>query len=76
MHEEGRLGLVGLFHRLARDDPKARAVSGFYQALHSGVLMQWLVDPNAPHGRRTHRGRAASGGSRPVRSRAIRVFVA
>ena len=52
--DEGRLGLAELFQHLdpARDEPRARQVGAFYQALMSGVVVQWLVDPrHAPTGR-------------------------
>ncbi len=44
--EEGRIQLARLFQNLdATADRKAWAVGSFYQALLSGLLMQWLVDP-------------------------------
>jgi hypothetical protein len=36
----------------ATEEKKARAVGSFYQALLSGVIVQWLIDPeHAPSGR-------------------------
>jgi AcrR family transcriptional regulator len=53
--QHGRSGLVSLFHNLdeqAVDGHLVRTVGSFYQALMSGVLVQWLVDPqSAPSGR-------------------------
>jgi len=45
--EEGRLAWATLLSNLdpAVDEQQARAVGSFYQALLSGVLVQWLVDP-------------------------------
>lgn len=46
-YEQGRLGISHLFQEIdpTTDDPAARAVGSFYQALLTGVLAQWLVDP-------------------------------
>lgn len=46
-YEQGRLGITQLFQEIdpTTDDPTARAVGSFYQALLTGVLAQWLVDP-------------------------------
>ncbi len=52
--QQGRLGLASLLQSIdpAVDEGKARAVGGFYHALLSGVLVQWLTDPDsAPSGR-------------------------
>jgi AcrR family transcriptional regulator len=52
--EEGRFGLAELFHHLDREGDQRRAwqVGSFYQALMSGIVVQWLVDPErAPTGR-------------------------
>ncbi|OJH35519.1 TetR/AcrR family transcriptional regulator [Cystobacter ferrugineus] len=44
--ESGRVHLARMFQGLdATTDRKAWAVGSFYQALLSGLLMQWLVDP-------------------------------
>jgi AcrR family transcriptional regulator len=45
--ERARLGLASLFHHLdpALDEQKAWAVGSFYLALLSGVMAQWLIDP-------------------------------
>ena len=56
--ELARFGLANLFQGL--DDPgdeRARAVGTVHQALLSGVMMQWLVDPDrAPSGADLVRG--------------------
>jgi len=52
--QEGREGLAMLFQNIdATADPQtARMVGSFYQALLSGVWVQWLIDPErAPSGR-------------------------
>jgi AcrR family transcriptional regulator len=52
--QQGRLGLAELFQHIdsERDERTAWAVGSFYQALMTGVLAQWLVDPkHAPSGR-------------------------
>jgi AcrR family transcriptional regulator len=53
-HEEARFGLVALFQNLeesAVDERLARTVGSFYLALMSGLIVQWLVDPErAPSG--------------------------
>ena len=44
--EQGRLGLAALFGTAGGDDEaSARAVGSFYHALLTGVLAQWLTDP-------------------------------
>jgi hypothetical protein len=45
--QQGRLGLAELFHNLDAevDAKKAWALGSFYQALMSGIMVQWLVDP-------------------------------
>jgi AcrR family transcriptional regulator len=51
---QGRLGLAQLFHGIdgAEDERSARVVGSFYQALMTGVLAQWLTDPeHAPSAR-------------------------
>jgi AcrR family transcriptional regulator len=53
-HEQARFGLVALFQNLeerAVDERLARTVGSFYLALMSGLIVQWLVDPErAPSG--------------------------
>jgi len=52
--QEGREGLAALFQNIdaAADPQAAHAVGSFYQALLSGVWVQWLIDPErAPSGR-------------------------
>ncbi|MGH4015465.1 MAG: TetR family transcriptional regulator C-terminal domain-containing protein [Pseudonocardiaceae bacterium] len=52
--QQGRLGLASLLQNIdpAAEGEKARIVGGFYHALLSGVLVQWLTDPDrAPSGR-------------------------
>jgi AcrR family transcriptional regulator len=53
--EEGRFGLAALFQSMnesAVDERTARTVGSFYVALMSGLIVQWLVDPErAPSGR-------------------------
>ena len=52
--QQGRLGLASLLHNIdpAAEEGKAQAIGGFYHALLSGVLVQWLTDPDsAPSGR-------------------------
>ena len=46
--ERARLGLVALFHQLdpALDEQRARALGSFHLALLSGVMAQWLIDPD------------------------------
>jgi AcrR family transcriptional regulator len=46
-NEEARLGLGATFGGLdpATDLARTRAVGSFYQALLSGVIAQWLIDP-------------------------------
>lgn len=51
--QQGRLGLASLFQHLdvADNEQAAWAVGSFYQALMTGVLAQWLADPeHAPSG--------------------------
>lgn len=45
--QEGRLGLAALFDHIdpAADAKKAQVVGSFYQALMSGVMVQWATDP-------------------------------
>lgn len=52
--EQGRFGLAELFQEIdgTEDERSARAVGSFYQALMTGVLAQWLTDPeHAPSAR-------------------------
>lgn len=52
--QQGRLRLASLFQGIdaAVDEQQAWAVGSFYQALMTGVLAQWLADPeHAPSGR-------------------------
>jgi AcrR family transcriptional regulator len=52
--ERARIGLVALFQQVEEpiDEHTARTVGSFYQALLSGVMVQWLLDPErAPSGR-------------------------
>ncbi|GAA4215224.1 TetR/AcrR family transcriptional regulator [Microbispora amethystogenes] len=51
--EQGREGLGRLFGTVSEDTDQetARAVGSFYQALVTGVMVQWLIDPgHAPSG--------------------------
>jgi AcrR family transcriptional regulator len=52
--EEGRFGLAAMFQRVDEstvDERSARTVGSFYLALLSGLMVQWLVDPErAPSG--------------------------
>ncbi len=51
--QQGRLGLAALFQNVdaTQDEKLARTVGSFYQALMSGVIVQWLIDPErAPSG--------------------------
>lgn len=51
--QQVRMGLASLLQNIdpAVDEEKAQAVGGFYHALLSGVLVQWLTDPErAPSG--------------------------
>ena len=51
--QQGRLGLAALFQNIdvAVDEKQAWTVGSFYQALLSGVMVQWLIDPQrAPSG--------------------------
>ena len=47
--ERGRLGLAALLQHIdpVADQDNARAVGGFYHAILSGLLVQWLTDPTA-----------------------------
>ncbi|RSN34625.1 TetR family transcriptional regulator [Amycolatopsis sp. WAC 01416] len=52
--DEARLGMADTFldRRPETDDVTVRAVGSFYQALLTGVMAQWLIDPeNAPTGK-------------------------
>ena len=50
--EQARLGLAELIQRIDPGDPAAKLVGSFYQVLLTGVLVQWLIDPeHAPSGR-------------------------
>lgn len=54
-HEEARFGLAALFQNMdesSLDESAAHTVGSFYLALMSGLVTQWLVDPErAPSGR-------------------------
>jgi AcrR family transcriptional regulator len=54
-HEEARFGLAALFQRIDErmvDERAGRTVGSFYLALMSGLMTQWLLDPQrAPSGR-------------------------
>ena len=75
---QARLGLAELIQRIdpAEDERQANLVGSFYQALLTGVLVQWLIDPgHAPSGRdlaEALRAIAADvpGGTRKTRGRA------
>ncbi len=43
--DSGRLGWAQLIHGLDPADPVTRSVGSLHQALLSGVLVQWLIDP-------------------------------
>jgi AcrR family transcriptional regulator len=52
--QQGRLGLAALFqgNDTAVDEEMTRTVGAFYQALLSGIWVQWMIDPQkAPSGR-------------------------
>jgi AcrR family transcriptional regulator len=52
--QQGREGLAMLFQNIDADTDthKAQVVGSFYQALMSGIVVQWLTDPaRAPSGR-------------------------
>lgn len=52
--ERARLGLAALFHQIdpTLDEQRARVLGSFYLALLSGVMAQWLIDPDrAPSAR-------------------------
>jgi AcrR family transcriptional regulator len=52
--QEARRGLAELIQRIdpVADQARAKVVGSFYQALLTGVLVQWLIDPErAPSGR-------------------------
>jgi AcrR family transcriptional regulator len=42
---QARLGLAKLFQGLEPTDPSAPAIGSFYYALLTGVMAQWLIDP-------------------------------
>jgi len=49
--EQGREGLARMLHGEISDERTAWAVGSFYQALITGLMAQWLIDPgNAPTG--------------------------
>lgn len=49
--EQGREGLTRMFHGEIKDERTAWAVGSFYQALITGLMAQWLIDPeHAPNG--------------------------
>lgn len=49
--EQGRDGLARMFHGDIADERTAWAVGSFYQALITGLMAQWLIDPShAPTG--------------------------
>lgn len=51
--QEGREGLAALFQNstTAVDDRQVQTAGSFYQALMSGVMVQWMIDPQrAPSG--------------------------
>lgn len=49
--KEARPGLAELFQGMDQHEPNAVAIGSFYQALLTGVMAQWLIDPdNAPSG--------------------------
>jgi AcrR family transcriptional regulator len=55
--ELARLGLANLFQGLDDGSDEARAVGTVHQALLSGVMLQWLIDPDrAPSGADLVRG--------------------
>lgn len=57
--ERGRLGLAALLQHLdpVADEDNARAVGGLYHAILSGLLVQWLTDPDrAPTGHELAKG--------------------
>jgi AcrR family transcriptional regulator len=68
--QEGRLGLAALFQNVdaAADPRRAWVVGSLLQALMSGVMVQWLVDPQrAPAGRDLAEAvRMIAGGSPPT----------
>jgi AcrR family transcriptional regulator len=50
--KEARPGLAGIFQGIDQDDRDAVVIGSFYQALLTGVMAQYLIDPdNAPSGR-------------------------
>lgn len=70
--EEGRRGLVAVLQGVPEDtitDDQVRALGSFYSALLSGVVAQWLVDPErAPSGRDLAVAlRTITGGPAPAR---------
>lgn len=55
--ELARFGLANLFQGLDDGSDEARAVGTVHQALLSGVMLQWLIDPDrAPSGADLVRG--------------------
>lgn len=55
--EQARFGLANLFQGLDDGSDEARAVGTVHQALLSGVVLQWLIDPDrAPSGADLVRG--------------------
>jgi AcrR family transcriptional regulator len=63
-HEEARHGLAALFQKVDEgtvDERSARTVGSFYLTLLSGLIVQWLVDPE-----RTPSGRDLAEGLRTV----------
>jgi AcrR family transcriptional regulator len=60
--QDGRLGWARLLHGIdpEREPERAHAVGSIHQALLSGVLVQWLIDPDhAPSARQLAAGMAA-----------------
>ena len=49
--QQGRLGLAALFQNIdaESDEKKAWKLGSFYYALLSGVMVQWLIDPERAH---------------------------
>lgn len=43
--QQARFGLAKLFQGLDATDPSALAIGSFYYALMTGVMAQWLIDP-------------------------------
>jgi hypothetical protein len=60
--QDGRLGWARLLHGIdaEREPERAFAVGSIHQALLSGILVQWLIDPDhAPSARDLAAGMAA-----------------